>query len=91
MTAAPAPSATPQNAPAAPPTAPAPAAHQDWPVRIVVALISLLIAAGLVLGSVYLAYQSPRWSNAIVAGWTAVAAMVALGSLLLMALKRGRR
>ncbi|MBQ1117325.1 hypothetical protein [Streptomyces sp. C3-3] len=48
MMTAPAPSATPQNAPAAPPAAPAPAVHQDWPVRIVVALIGLLIAAGLV-------------------------------------------
>ncbi|UZI33473.1 hypothetical protein [Streptomyces sp. VB1] len=60
-------------------------------MRIVVALISLLIAAGLVLGSVYLGYQSPRWSDAITAGWTAVAAIVGLGSLLLVALKRTRR
>ncbi|MEV7253487.1 hypothetical protein [Streptomyces cyaneofuscatus] len=91
MTTAPAPSATPQNAPAAPPAAPAPAVHQDWPVRIVVALISLLIAAGLVLVSVYLGYRSPRWSNAIMAGWAAVGGIVALGSLLLVVLKRGRR
>ncbi|MFJ3438875.1 hypothetical protein ACIPMU_35725 [Streptomyces cyaneofuscatus] len=91
MTTAPAPSATPQNAPAAPPAAPAPAVHQDWPVRIVVALISLLIAAGLVLVSVYLGYRSPRWSDAITAGWAAVAAIVALGSLLMVALKRTRR
>ncbi|CAO0828444.1 hypothetical protein ABT309_38320 [Streptomyces microflavus] len=91
MTTASAPPATPQNAPAAPPAAPAPAVHQDWPVRIVVALISLLIAAGLVLGSVYLSYQSPRWSNAIMAGWTAAGAIVAIGSFVVMALRRSRR
>ncbi|MFE9241732.1 hypothetical protein [Streptomyces sp. NPDC007007] len=87
----PASSATPQNAPAVPPAAPASAVHQDWPVRIVVALISLLIAAGLVLVSVYLGYQSPRWSDALTAGWAALGALVALGSLLLVVLKRARR
>ncbi|XMN11143.1 hypothetical protein ACK8N7_36565 [Streptomyces griseobrunneus] len=46
---------------------------------VVRALIGWLVAAALVVGPVYLSYQAPRWSNAIMAGWTALAAIVALG------------
>ncbi|MFB6879145.1 hypothetical protein [Streptomyces sp. NPDC056323] len=81
-------------APTAPPAAPAPVSAADWPLRVVVGLLCLGAMAGLALGTVYLSHRSPRWNDALGAGWTAIGVMVAavgVGLTVPAAVKRTRR